>query len=73
MDDADYAIQAEERAWQDIERRIAAAREHPPAPTRPRSLCQDCEEPLPVHRLAYGICVPCAEEAERRQRLWGHA
>lgn len=70
MDDADYAIQAEERAWQDLERRIAAAREQSSPVTAPRSRCQDCGEPLAVHRLAYGICVTCQAEAERRAG-WG--
>ena len=68
MDDGDYAVQAEERAWADLERRIAAARECQAKPSR--STCQDCGEPLEVHRLAYGICVTCQAEAERRAG-WG--
>ena len=27
---------------------------------------------LEVHRLAYGLCLVCAQGAEARQRLWGH-
>ncbi len=68
MDDGDYAVQAEERAWADLERRIAAARGQ--QLRAPRSVCQDCGEPLEVHRLAYGICVTCQAEAERRAG-WG--
>ena len=71
MDDGDYAIQDEEWAWRDLERRIAAARECQAKPSR--STCQDCGEALEVHRLAYGLCLVCAEAAEARQRLWGHA
>ena len=71
MDDADRANDLEEAAWADLERRIAAARE---CQTKtPRSHCQDCGEPLEVHRLAYGLCLVCAQGAEARQRLWGHA
>ena len=68
MDDWDYAVQAEERAWADLGRRIAAARDQ--QLRAPRSVCQDCGEPLEVHRLAYGICVTCQAEAERRAG-WG--
>ena len=71
MDDADRATENEEAAWADLERRIAASRGHEPRPTR--SHCQDCGEPLEVHRLSYGLCLACAERAETRQRLWGHA
>ena len=68
MDDADRATDLEEAAWAALERRIAASRGHEPKPTR--SHCQDCGEPLEVHRLAYGICVTCQAEAERRAG-WG--
>ena len=71
MDDADRATDLEEAAWADLERRIAAARECQAKPSR--STCQDCGEALETHRLAYGVCLVCAEAAEARQRLWGHA
>ena len=70
MDDADRANAFEEAAWADLERRIAASWGHEHKPTR--SHCQDCGEPLEVHRLSYGLCFVCAEAAEARQRLWGH-
>ena len=71
MDDADRANAFEEAAWAALERRIAASRGHEPKPTR--SHCQDCGAALEVHRLMYGLCLACAERAETRQRLWGHA
>lgn len=71
MDDADRATDLEEAAWADLERRIAAAREFQTRHSR-RSTCQDCGEALEVHRLAYGVCLVCAQGAEARQRLWGH-
>ena len=70
-DDADWAAMQEEIAWRDLEWRIAAAREC--QAKTPRSHCQDCGEALETHRLAYGVCLVCAEAAEARQRLWGHA
>ena len=71
MNDADRATDLEEAAWADLERRIAAARECQAKPSR--STCQDCGEALETHRLAYGVCLVCAEAAEARQRLWWHA
>ncbi len=67
MDDGDYAIQDEEWAWRDLERRIAAARQH----QAPRfASCQSCGLTLPTHRLAYGTCLECQREIERRAG-WG--
>ena len=71
MDDADRATECEEAARAALERRIAAVRECQAKPSR--STCQDCGEALEVHRLAYGLCLECAQGAEARQRLWGHA
>jgi len=69
MDDADRAADLEEAAWADLERRIAA-RKSQAKPSRTH--CQDCGAPLDVYRLAYGLCLACAEEVEARQRLWGY-
>lgn len=33
-----------------------------------RAHCIDCEEPLPEHRQARGICVPCQTAREIRSR-----
>lgn len=66
-DDADWAAMQEEIAWRDLDRRIAAAREH----QAPRfASCQSCGLTLPTHRLAYGTCLECHREIERRAG-WG--
>ena len=44
-----------------------------PSPKSPRSVCDDCGVALEVHRLAYGLCVPCAKRAEDKLRTWRHA
>lgn len=70
MDEADWAARQEELAWQDLERRIEAARhqEQVLQPTR-RKHCQDCGLELQPHRQVAGICVPCLEVREARWRL----
>ncbi len=30
--------------------------------------CADCEDPLPPHRVQAGLCVPCKELREQRER-----
>lgn len=60
MDSADYAALQEELAWLDLERRLAAIKPDP------RLTCRDCGLSLPDYRRAHGLCLGCAERAERR-------
>ena len=59
---ADEADLANDLAQQDLERRIAAARQ------RTHGLfslvCHDCGDQLPEHRRERGLCVPCKEKRE---------
>lgn len=70
MDDADYATLAEEQAWKDLERRIAAARgeRNRYAGVRFRH-CRQCGEVLASHREALGTCLECHERLEHEAKL----
>ena len=65
---ADEADLANDLAQQDLERRIAAARQ------RTHGLfslvCCDCADALPEHRRERGRCVACQEKRELRERQW---
>lgn len=63
MDDAD-------RAQIEIERELAASLERARRAVRARpDRCIDCGEELPEHRREWELCVPCAEDRERLDRL----
>ena len=70
MGDIADQSQPTEQMW--LEAAIRAAR-GVPGNKAPRSTCNDCGEALETHRLAYGLCLECAQGAEARQRLWWHA
>jgi len=70
MDDADYATLAEEQAWKDLERRIAAARgERDRLAERRFIRCRHCSEILASHRQALGTCLECQERLEHEAKL----
>jgi RNA polymerase-binding transcription factor DksA len=37
----------------------------------PSSICHDCGEEVPPHRVEFGMCLECAEERERAKRHGG--
>jgi RNA polymerase-binding transcription factor DksA len=65
VDDAD-------RASIEIEREIANALNRARKRIRARSdRCIDCGDELPAHRREWELCVPCAEDRERLERIAG--
>lgn len=64
----DEIDRANDLAQEDLDRRIAAARQ------RTHGLfslvCHDCGDQLPEHRRERGLCVPCAHLRELRDRQW---
>jgi len=63
MDDAD-------RASIEIEREITHALERARRALRARSVrCIDCGDELPAHRQEWELCIPCAEDRERLDRI----
>ncbi|XZG71699.1 hypothetical protein ACTSKR_07545 [Chitinibacteraceae bacterium HSL-7] len=49
-------------------RDAALANQRAASQTQFRTECPDCEEPLEPHRQPYGICVPCKQDRETRDR-----
>lgn len=69
MDDADRSDAIEDRAWADLERRIAASRGVVSRPPKIHHECLDCGIDLEYPRRILGICWECAEVREARARL----
>jgi hypothetical protein len=63
-------MDAADRAQIEIERELAASLERARRTRRARSdRCIDCGDELPEHRREWELCVPCAEDRERLERL----
>lgn len=60
---------ANEHVEAQLAKAILAARGIPGPSAARRGRCPDCREPLPPHRLAVGVCVPCLELREARGRF----
>lgn len=64
------AVDECDRAQIEIERQLAQALERARRTIRARSdRCIDCGDELPTHRQEWELCVPCAEDRERLDRV----
>jgi RNA polymerase-binding transcription factor DksA len=68
-DEVDFANAAMERS---IANAVNELRQNTPKDTKGSPFCVECGEAVPDGRqkLGFKLCVPCAEESERRRSLY---
>lgn len=56
----------------EVSRALSKIRQHASQDPKGAKFCQECGETIPAERqkLGFKLCVPCAQETERRKSLF---